>query len=407
MGFERTYWHLAWRLGVLLCLTVAISQLLERTHLYATSAVAILVAAALSVDLLRRVDPPSVSLPRPLPSNTPLEYLQALLDTVSAALIVVKEGDRATLVNRAAQRLSRGAISRLSDIASLGTEGAARITSLRPGQSDLLRLIDSRHVFVTCAEIRTSRHLHRLVAMQFVTGDLDAVEVKAWRDMLRVLRHEIMNSLTPIASLSEGLAAAPPGSDTRASLEAINRRSRGLMQFVDRYRLVAEPPQLRLELVHGADIVKGIEKLLAADIAAAGVTSSFSVGSPALTFDADAALLEQALINMIRNSLDAVRFTATPRIDVRLSGVGGEACFKVIDNGCGIAPELREQIFVPFYSTKRAGSGIGLSLARNIALAHGGRISYQPNDPAGSIFELRLGCSNDSTSLDLAPKRAS
>ncbi|HEX4240280.1 MAG TPA: HAMP domain-containing sensor histidine kinase [Steroidobacteraceae bacterium] len=389
MGFDIR-WPLVWRLGAVVALTVAVSLLLERTNFYATSLVALLLAGALSADLLRTFHRPAVSQPRQVSGDAPADHLQALLDTVAAALIVVDGRDRATAVNRAAHRLGRGAIHALSDLELLGPESAARLESLPPGRSILLQRVDGRHVFVSCSQLTTPLEQRRLMALQFVSGELDAVEIKAWRDMLRVLRHEIMNSLTPIASLSESITAAPPATDARESLEAIGRRSRGLMHFVERYRQVLEPLESSPALVDGTALLKDIERLLAADFTAAGVTSSFTADPSASTFEADASLIEQAVINLLKNSLDAARGIVAPRIQVRLGEVDGEICFSVGDNGCGIAPGLREQIFVPFYSTKATGSGVGLSMARNIALAHGGRISYRPNEPTGSVFELRF-----------------
>lgn len=388
MIFDRRYWRLAARLGLVLCLSVVASLLLEHTHFYATSLTVVLLAIALSAQLLQRVHPGVAAASLPTSNGAPVEHLQAQLDTVSAALIEVSEDGRTTLVNRAAHRLGRGPVARLGDIEVLGAECATRIAALAPGQSDMLRLPDGRYVFVSAGELATVQSRRRLVAIQFVSGELDVVEIKAWRDMLRVVRHEIMNSLTPIVSLSESLATTPPGPDTTESLEAIGRRSRGLLQFVDRYRRVLEPLQPSAETVSGALLVKAIEQLWAADLAAAGVIASFGVDEPAPTFLGDASLLEQAIINLLKNALDAVRETTSPRIDLRLTESHGEVRFQVSDNGSGIAPERCEQIFLPFYSTKKAGSGLGLSIARNIALAHGGRVTYQPNEPVGSVFQL-------------------
>ena len=392
MGFELKSWPIAWRLGAALCLTALMSLLLERTHLYATSLVVCIVVVWLSSDLLRRFDRPYVAaLPKKSSVSFPSDYLQALLDTVPTALIVLREENKAVLVNRAAQRLSKGEVSRLSDFQVLGRSGALRIAALMPGQSELLRLADGRHVLVSVGQFNTQQSRQRLVSLQLVSGSLDAVEIKAWRDMLRVLRHEILNSLTPIVSLTESLAAEPDADDARTSLDAVVRRSRGLMEFVDRYRAVIEPLKVRPCPVNGELLLDGIEALLTADCERARVSPSFQVELRNPIFQADATLLEQALINMIRNAMQAVGDAAAPQIAVRLTELNEEICFSVADNGGGVALEIREQIFVPFFSTKATGSGIGLPVARNIALAHGGRVSYRPNVPVGSVFELFIG----------------
>jgi len=218
-----------------------------------------------------------------------------------------------------------------------------------------------------------------------------------------VLAHEMMNSLTPIASLSESLESllareeigdlrtrAPLSAEVAGSLEAIKRRSRGLMDFVERYRAFADLPLPRPERVSVAPFLQGIARLLESALTNRGIDLRTSVDPQDLTVDADPHLLEQAIINLIRNAADAVASQDPRRIRVSSRLQDGWAIFEVADSGCGIPESERDQVFIPFYTTKPGGSGIGLSLARKIALSHRGRLNVRANTPNGSVFVLEL-----------------
>jgi two-component system nitrogen regulation sensor histidine kinase NtrY len=228
----------------------------------------------------------------------------------------------------------------------------------------------------------------------------------------RVLAHEIMNSLTPIASLSESLEAlaraeiSTPERDANGSgeligaIEAIKRRSHGLMSFVERYRLLAALPLPEMQSIGAERFMEGIERLLNPSLRERGVRFRCkSVG--VFSFAADPEQLEQALINLIRNAADAAAGTPDPLVEVTCELRDAQILFEVADNGSGLLEDEREQIFLPFFSTKPNGSGIGLSIARQVALAHGGQLDFRANTPCGCVFSLLLP-----TGEAKAPERA-
>src|SRR5262245_47839001 len=226
-----------------------------------------------------------------------LDYLQTLLDTVNASLIVAQPEGRVTLVNRAARRLAGAAVDRLEQIAGVGEQGARTLLALRPGSRQIVSFADGRQMFVVVSEfIVPGQAPQRLMALQRITGDLDAVELKAWQDMVHVLTHEMMNSLTPISSLSEsletllrraGATASPAVADEVAgALEAIKRRSLGLMSFVDRYRTVAELPAPKRQRVSMERLLSGIDRLLGPVLREKGVEYRTSINPPDLCTDA-------------------------------------------------------------------------------------------------------------------------
>jgi two-component system, NtrC family, nitrogen regulation sensor histidine kinase NtrY len=331
-----------------------------------------------------------------------VDFAEALADNVVAALLVVDDAGTVVHANRAAHRLLGEAGGPLDRLPALGP-AAGRLLGLASGGREIVRLADGRSVLASMNLFRTpSGPPYRLIALQSLSSDLDAVVLKSWQDLVRVLAHEMMNSLTPICSLSDSVALrldrlakedAPPGvvaAEVAEAVEVIARRSAGLMNFVERYRRLAETPAAIHDRVAMTPFVASLDRLMTPLMTEAGVDYASEVDPPDLVIDADRDLLEQATINLLKNALDAVSGRAEPAI--RLScRLGDEAvAITVEDNGPGLAGDDAETAFVPFFTTKAGGSGIGLTLARQIALAHDGRIEHQRRAPTGALFRLVL-----------------
>lgn len=415
------------------------THLLAQTHFYATAAILILAVAAIAVDVstsmlrVRRSIERLVGNATAEPTDRPLaeqmsrgavaagiekatdeliaervkaqqrvSHLQALLDTVTSALIIQHADGAVVPVNRAARRLIGDGAGRLSDLPAFGEEAARIVTEMAPAAKQVVAFTDSEKMLVSVARFSVPGSTpQRLIAVQRIAGELDAVEVKAWHDVSRVLAHEIMNSLTPIASLSESLESlahaelgalsrqASEPSELIGALEVIKRRSHGLMSFVERYRQLAELPLPNLVSIRVDRFMQDIERLMSVSLRERGIRFR-SHASGDFSFTADPELIEQALINLIGNAADAVVGAAEPAIDIRCELREARIAFEVIDNGRGLRDAEREQILLPFFSTKPSGSGIGLSIARHVALAHGGQLDITANESGGCTFSLLL-----------------
>jgi signal transduction histidine kinase len=222
-------------------------------------------------------------------------------------------------------------------------------------------------------------------------GELDAVQLQAWEDMSRILSHEIMNSLTPIASLSESLAGMirQDGGASREQVEAIDtiaRRSQGLAGFVARYRQMAELPEPQLQVIDLQSFADETGRLMAGHLG----KTSFTIRVETNHVTADPDLLSQAVINLLHNALDAVAGVDTPQIAFTCTRQDGAVRISVSDNGAGVPADLSDDIFQPFFTTKPGGSGIGLSLVRQVALKHGGQVHVSPGPEGGAMFEIVL-----------------
>jgi two-component system, NtrC family, nitrogen regulation sensor histidine kinase NtrY len=324
-----------------------------------------------------------------------IEYRQTMLDTIAAALIVVRADGRVSLENRAAHSLAGGSADRLEDIALIGAAGAQQLLTLVPGARQVVSLTDGRQMFVSVSQFCVPGHApQRLISLQRITGELDAVELKAWQDMAQVLAHEMMNSLTPISSLSESLEfllrADDKNDEIAGALEAIKRRSRGLMDFVERYRRVAELPKPNLRCIDMREFLSGIDRLMAGSFREQHIAYRSCITPDDLSCLGDPELLEQAMINLLRNAAEAVSEVEQPQIAVSCRLREDHVVITIADNGHGLPANGRDQIFVPFFTTKRDGSGVGLSVARHIALAHRGQLEVKDNEPQGSVFSLKL-----------------
>jgi two-component system, NtrC family, nitrogen regulation sensor histidine kinase NtrY len=329
------------------------------------------------------------------------QYLQTLLDTVPAAVLVVDAKGGVQLVNRMAHGLLGQGAATLRELPSLSATTVAELDALAPGSHRIVRLADGRSLLASAAQFSTADGgARRLIALQRLAGDLDAVELKAWDDMARVLAHEMLNSLTPIASLSESLDAllrqGDRNADVAVALETIRRRSQGLMSFVERYRTVADVPEPQRQTLSLRALLADVERLIRPTLAERGIQFTSRI-EPGLAVLGDRELLEQALINILRNATEALsgHSGAEARIEISCTLHEGLCHIDVADNGPGLVAAVREQLFVPFFTTKPDGSGIGLSLARRIVQRHGGQLQARANFPRGTVFQLSLPAAPD------------
>jgi two-component system nitrogen regulation sensor histidine kinase NtrY len=327
-----------------------------------------------------------------------IDYLHALLDEVSAALFVLSEDGTGEPVNRAAGRLAARAVHRLHDIVAIGPESAARLEAIAPGETLVIRLRNGQRALAFAAHFASGGASRRLVSLQNIESELDAAELKAWRDLVRILAHEMMNSLTPVVSLADSVRpllstlgqGTPVVQDITVAIDTIARRSAGLMSFVERYRKMADLPQPTPRHIVLVDVIGRIRSLMVPALAQKGIELTTQIEPSELEAHADAELLEQALINLLHNAVDAVAAVSEPRIGLTCRARGDHILIEVSDNGRGLDPATLDQIFVPFFTTKPGGSGIGLALARQIALAHRGQVEVAPRAGGGAVFSLVL-----------------
>jgi signal transduction histidine kinase len=257
-------------------------------------------------------------------------------------------------------------------------------------------------LLLSATAFQTENRVYKLIAFQNVSEALDETESEAWRKLLSVMTHEIMNSVAPISSLAETIRKQLDNSKSQVSpaqqsgfddlmlgVETIQRRSEGLLKFAQTYRNLNKISTLNLKNIYVRDLFENLYQLMLPTLEQKGIEMEIILKDPDLVLNADTNLVEQVLINLIVNAIEALREKEEPRIVLSATAAGtGKLVLKVADNGAGIQPELLDKIFIPFFSTKKSGSGIGLSLCKQIMMLHKGNIQVQSSPGEGTAFYL-------------------
>ncbi|WP_243406047.1 ATP-binding protein [Sphingosinicella sp. YJ22] len=337
--------------------------------------------------------------------NEATRFYEAVLDDAPTALLTVDADGKVELTNKAARRLlvrHRGV--RAEDFAVYGETFAQALGGGAVGRPRLVPLVTEglpQTVMVSAAIVQRLGGLVRVVAVQPIQGELNAVEIAAQSDLIRVLTHEIMNSITPVTSLAHSavdlMKSVDQGdnrdiADARMAVETLSRRADGVMSFVESYRQISRAPELKLKSFAVLPWAQELGRLFGALPAAEGVAFEMEVDPPTLGMKADPDLLCQVLINLLKNGAEAARGHGdAPRVSLSIQLLAsGEVSIDVADNGPGVPKSLRQDVFLPFFTTKQKGTGVGLSLARQVVLAHRGSIAAAEAPDGGGLFRIVL-----------------
>jgi signal transduction histidine kinase len=303
-------------------------------------------------------------------------------------------------------------VARLKNIQSLSPFSPSLVDtlfSLKAGEKALVKIPDQdMELALHAAEFRLKDQLYILVSLQNIQSELQEKEMEAWQTLIRVLTHEIMNSMTPITSMAAtvlGLLGslkekngetidAEAITDISDALKTIHKRSLGLTDFVEAYRHLTLIPKPKFKIFPINELFSRIEKLMENKLTKKGIVFQWSVEPQSLELTADPGLIEQVLINLVLNAtqaLDGVKNSKASRIQLTANlDDNGKIIIRVTDNGPGIVKEALSKVFIPFYSTKKKGSGIGLSLSRQIMKLHKGSIMVQSEPDAETVFTLKF-----------------
>jgi C4-dicarboxylate-specific signal transduction histidine kinase len=347
-----------------------------------------LVGLALAWPATRRPPAPAaVAAAPPAPDRRQLAVLQAQVEALPVAAWLLEDGTPRALTSRARRLVAPG--------------GARDVAALH----QLLRSADQSGPVVLETERGSERwQLRRqtlaldgraqaLLVLVPLENELESESLLAWQQLVQVLTHEIMNSLTPIRSLSQSALALleEPGAeaDLRTALDAIARRAHSLSTFVGTYRRVSQWPAPAMAPVDVRALFARLEQATVPAWSARGGAVGFEPGSPGLRLQADAGQLEQALLALITNAAQATADVAAPRLWVQArQGRGGRLQISVRDNGPGVPPGLERQIFLPFFSAREGGQGIGLTVVRQLVNGMGGRVRHVRPLEGGAAFVL-------------------
>lgn len=341
--------------------------------------------------------------------------LQMLVNQLHVGIVVLDGSENITLINPTAQRLT--GIEGLKNwklLQQLNPSLAREIDSLEGHGKKLVEIktsVETSYLSVEIGSLMILNQPMKLISMQNINSEIEQKEIEAWHKLIRILTHEIMNSVTPISSLTETMQmmlSERDGAakdiqtldqetitDIRFSLNTIQKRTDGLLNFVDNYRKLTRIPKPTLQQVMLADFLEGIRKLMSKEADQKKIRIEIH-GNDRVAAEIDPILFEQVLINMVTNSMHALEGKEDALVELRFGQRDRSAYIEIIDNGSGISPKEITEIFIPFFTTKQNGSGIGLSLSKQILAAHGGTIKVKSIPHISTTFTLHFPLQSNS-----------
>jgi nitrogen fixation/metabolism regulation signal transduction histidine kinase len=340
--------------------------------------------------------------------ETQYQYLQKVLELVDTGILSyeIKSGD-IIWMNESLKKILQ--VPYLKTIHSLDKRDPilyTQIADLTPGEriiSTIHREKNNLKVVLSATAFQTENVQYKLIAFQNVNEALEETESKAWQKLLSVMTHEIMNSVAPISSLANTLQSRlkqfaqetsnPAGlaEDLELGIDTIRKRSEGLLKFTETYRNLNKITKANLAKVFISELFENLHRLMQPTLAQKNIEAAIILKEPLLSIEIDAGLIEQVLINLILNAIDAVKTKPDPKIVLSAyTDNDNKIIIKLADNGSGMSDDVLDKIFIPFFSTKKNGNGIGLSLCKQIMLVHKGSITVQSIENEGTVFYLRF-----------------
>ena len=336
------------------------------------------------------------------------QYLQKILELVNTGILSynAESGEVLWMNESLKQMLQLPYLKTIHSLEKRDAELYHEIIQLKPGDGKITDAHPEKgnfKVLLSATAFQTEGKKFMLIAFQNINEAVDETEAKAWQKLLSVMTHEIMNSVAPISSLAGTLKNRLEKSrhqlnnengeldDLEVGIETIKNRSESLLKFAGTYRNLNKisTPQLSTMLVR--DLFENIFNLMQPTLDQKNIEMEIVLKETGLTLEADITLIEQVLINLVINAIDAVKETETGRIILSAGENNNRKVFiKVSDNGKGMSDGILEKIFVPFFSTKKSGGGIGLSLCKQIMMVHKGNINVQSKDGEGSVFTMQF-----------------
>ncbi len=337
-----------------------------------------------------------------------LNYLLTVIQHISVGMIAFRADGKIDQFNQAVTRLFKiRYIKNLSDLDGVEEGLSEKLLKLNAGDKILIKIfVDDEllQLAVHATQFKMRGQQFTLISFQNIHNELEEKEIESWQKLIRVLTHEIMNSITPISSLAgtvRGMLLDEEEAEVKmitldeedvesvqSALSTIEKRSQGLLNFVEIYRNLTRIPKPNFRYFLVSQLFQNAEQLLAPKMTQHNIHYQQSIMPENLMVTADPDLIDQVVINLLLNAIDAVKDKAKPKIAMTASDSSGRVKIEIRDNGHGIKPDIMDKIFMPFFTSKKHGSGIGLSLSRQIMHLHKSSISVRSKLGEGTVFTL-------------------
>ncbi|QNF31592.1 GHKL domain-containing protein [Adhaeribacter swui] len=340
-------------------------------------------------------------------------YLQTIVEHMSIGILIFNAAGEVKLLNKAGKELLRTPyLKSIKALERISLELLTTLYTLETGDSKLVSISredGSVSLALRATQLQLQGELLKIISLQNIRSEMEEQELEAWQKLIRVLSHEIMNSITPVVSLAssihdlvaQDLITQTAGghlavdeevmSDVQTGLLTIEKRSEGLLHFVHDYRRLARVPKPNLKPVKVKTLFEQLDTLMRTEMGFHQVEFSLYVPKEDMEISADAELISQVLINLVKNAMEACSGCENPRVEIYAyydAMENNRVRIEVKDNGPGIPEEIIDKIFIPFYTTKKEGSGIGLSLSRQIMRLHRGTLRVSSSAGKQTVFSL-------------------
>lgn len=336
-------------------------------------------------------------------------YLQTVVQHVSIGIISFTRDGKVDIINTAGKRLFKISNLRyIDDLKLIKKDLPEMLYKMKAGDNALIKLFikdELLQLSVYATEFRMRGEEYTLIALQNIHAELEEKEIESWQKLIRVLTHEIMNSITPISSLAstvQEMMFVDPETDLKlkeldqedmdgigSALKTIQKRSQGLLNFVEIYRNLTRIPKPNFRYFEVNELFERSAELMKPKMDKLNIQCFSKVIPSDLKITADPDLIDQVIINLLLNAIDAVSEVQNPSISIMAyKNDSGRILIEISDNGTGIKPDILDKIFMPFFTSKKTGSGIGLSLSRQIMSLHKGAISVRSTPRDGTTFTL-------------------
>lgn len=335
------------------------------------------------------------------------QYFEHVIKHVETGLVAWDKDERIRLLNQAAKKILQVPhVSTLQGLRTVHHDLPVRLKELEPGQQEVLKIYEGseiKNLYIQASEFSIQGEWIRLVSLQNIRSELEEKEAEAWQRLIKVLTHEIVNSVGPIKLLSSGLMKTlAPDKKTRrpdelsgeelenihAGLKAIYSRSQGLSRFVDDYKTVTDIPKPDIRLICVEDLIREVLDLIRRSMPAGNMEMVVDVRPSDLAIPMDRKMVEQILINLVKNAAYALDDHSSPKIAFRAYEAEGRKLIEVSDNGSGIPFNVLDYVFMPFFTTRKNGSGIGLTLSRQLMKAQKGQLKIYSKEGEGTRVTL-------------------
>lgn len=338
------------------------------------------------------------------------QYLRLITEHINVGILTFDNHGKIQLINPAGLHLlQKQRLTTMGELRSINPRLFETVELLQSGERQVLRIIIEEKEFymsVQAQEIVANEEYLKIVLLQDLNAELEEKEVDAWQKLIRVLTHEILNSVTPIVSLTRAvndLLLTNDGDpkplseldeedkeDLYEGLQTIESRSKGLLRFVNAYKDFIKNPELKLTSVDLANLLRQVLTLLHSEFDRHGIVIDYAESAQPIVVQADAEWLEQVIINVMKNAIEAFDDQDRKVIKVETGFQGHHAYLSITDNGPGMDSEMMSKIFIPFFTTKKKGSGIGLSLSRQIMKLHKGSLIVKSEPGKGTSVTLEI-----------------